>query len=238
MPAAIHDRFAEYYDKLHHFKDYGAQATVFAGLVRERHPAARSLLDVACGTGLFTEALGRHFSVDGMDISAPMLARARRRLPDVHFIKADMTGFDMQRRYDVVACLFSSIVYVRTIGRLNDAVAAMAAHLAPGGVLAVEPFFPPEKFRAPCVYMNLVQEDALKIAWIYNQTLVDGEAQLHYHITAGTPERVEHFEEVHRLGLFTDDDYRSAFSRLGLACEYLPGAHAGRGLYLAWQSTP
>ena len=53
---------------------------------------------------------------------------------------ADMTSFDLGRRFDVVTCLFSSIGYVGTAERLDQAIATMAAHLEPGGTLIVEPW--------------------------------------------------------------------------------------------------
>ena len=48
---------------------------------------------------------------------------------------------------DVVTCLFSSIGYARTTDRLNAAVASMADHLLPGGVLIAA--------RASCVAVEV-----------------------------------------------------------------------------------
>ena len=54
-----------------------------------------------------------------------------------------MTAFDLGCRFDVVTCLFSSIGYVGTVERLDQAIATMAAHLEPGGTLIVEPWLSP-----------------------------------------------------------------------------------------------
>ena len=94
---------------------------------------AASLLDVACGTGKHLELFRSWYEVAGIDLNADLVAIARERLPDVRLEVADMTAFDLGRRFDVVTCLFSSIGYVGTVERLDQAIATMAAHLEPGG---------------------------------------------------------------------------------------------------------
>lgn len=44
----------------------------------------------------------------------------------------------LDRRFDAITCLFGSIGYMGSTAELNAAVAAMAAHLQPGGVLIVD----------------------------------------------------------------------------------------------------
>ena len=56
-----------------------------------------------------------------------------------------MTDFDLATTYDAVTCLFSAIGYVRTVDRMNRAVACMARHVKPGGVLIVEPWITPDE---------------------------------------------------------------------------------------------
>jgi len=51
-----------------------------------------------------------------------------------------MSDFHLPRRYDAVLCLFSSIGYLRTLDRVEAALACFQEHLAPGGVLIVEPW--------------------------------------------------------------------------------------------------
>ena len=58
-----------------------------------------------------------------------------------------MRSFDLGRRFDAVTCLFSSIGYLLTPEDLEQGIARMAAHVAPGGVLVVEPWFTPDAWR-------------------------------------------------------------------------------------------
>ena len=62
-------------------KDYAAEAAVVDALIQERAPRARTLLDVACGTGGHLRHLQGSYTVMGVDIDPSMLREARRRLP-------------------------------------------------------------------------------------------------------------------------------------------------------------
>jgi ubiquinone/menaquinone biosynthesis C-methylase UbiE len=100
-------RSADLYDALYAtFKDYADEAARLRELIG---PDARTLLDVACGTGAHLELLREHYEVVGLDLDPELLAIARGRLPGVELVEGDMTGFDLGRRFDAVACLFSSI---------------------------------------------------------------------------------------------------------------------------------
>jgi SAM-dependent methyltransferase len=226
-------RSARYYDELYAFKDYAAAADKLHAVLRERHPRAESLLDVGCGTGRHVESLRRHYRAEGLDLNPDLLALARARCPDVPFHQGDMTAFDLGRRFDVVTCLFSSIAYVRTVDNLRRAVAAMARHLQPGGLLVVEPWFTPDRYWTGTITANHVDLPDLKIAWMYTSERVDRLSVLDIHYLVGTPEKVEHFEERHEMGLFTDEEYGQAFRAAGLEPEHDPEGLFHRGLYVA-----
>ena len=144
---------AAIYDAVYSFKDYADESERLRVLIEESAPGAATLLDVACGTGKHLEQLQAWYEVSGVDLDPELLAIARARLGDVELLTSDMTDFALGRRFDVVTCLFSSIGYVETVERLGSAIAAMAAHLKPEGVLIVEPWLSPEEWmvdRPPC----------------------------------------------------------------------------------------
>jgi SAM-dependent methyltransferase len=221
------------YDAVYSWKDYRTEVDRLDRLIRERHPRARTLLDVACGTGKHLELLRGGYEVEGVDLDPEMLAISRDRLKDVPFHEGDMESFDIGKRFDVVTCLFSSIAYTRTAERLHRAVGAMARHLAPGGVLVVEPFFTPEAFRGDEVFGLYVDDPELKIARINVNERRDGLAILDFHYLVGTPEGVEHLTELHEIGLFTHQEHLDAFRAAGLEAEHDAEGLMGRGLYLA-----
>jgi len=226
-------KLADIYDAIYHFKDYAHDARYVAALVRRFAPQARTLLETACGTGRFLEHLAADFDVEGLDLSSEMLGRAASRLPGVALHQGDMSNFELGKRYDAVCCLFRSIAYTKTLDAFRRSVQCMGAHLAPGGVLVIEPFFTPETFHVGKVTLNEYSSDRLKVAWMYTSQRDGAAASFDIHYLVGTPRGVEHFTELHELGLFSSEDYQDAVAAAGLRVirdEDGPGA---TGLYIA-----
>lgn len=225
---------AEFYDLLYAGeKDYRAEAELIAELVREELPSARSVLDVGCGTGQHARHLtDLGFRVDGVDLEAAFVERARVRCPGGTFEIADMTSLDLGRTWDVVTCLFSAIGYARTVEGLRSAVAAMARHLAPEGVLIVDPWFEPGQLTHGWVAMLTGDDGPLKVCRI-SRTLVEGRVStLDFHYLIGRPDGVEHRTERHELGLFTETETGDAFRAAELTVRRIPERLRTRGIYV------
>jgi len=224
---------AIYYDKIYGFKDYAAEAEGVAERVKRHGTSGGAwLLDVACGTGRHIAELASRFSVEGLDLSPEMLEIARRRNPGARFHLGDMAQFSLERRFDVVTCLFSSIGYARTVPRLNAAVRCMAEHLAPGGVLIIEPWLTPDTWSPGSVHALLVDEPELKIARV-NTSFADGRiSYFDLHHLIGTPQGTRHVCEHHELGLFTVTEMTQAIEAAGLVATYEEVGLTGRGLHI------
>ena len=226
-------RSADIYDAVYSFKDYVAEAERLHELIQARTPGAATLLDVACGTGKHLEQLARWYDVQGLDLNEDFVVIARDRLGErAHIHLADMTSFDFARTFDAVTCLFSSIAYVLTEERLDAALAAMARHLKPGGTLILEPWISPENWIAGRPHLLTVDEPDLKIARMSATSQVGEISILEFDYLVGTAEGTHHFAERHEAALFTDEQYRIAFERAGLAVEHDELGLTGRGLYL------
>jgi ubiquinone/menaquinone biosynthesis C-methylase UbiE len=229
---------AAYYDQLYHFMDYAGAADQVRERVLERVPDARTLLDVGCGTGQHLEHLARTFDVEGLDLNTDLLRIARERCPGVRFHQADMVTFALPARFDVIACLFSAIGYVKTLENMRASIANFARHLRPGGVVLVEPWFTPETFWTDTLTTNVADQGEPKILWMYTSRREDRLAVLDIHYLVGQGSRVEHFTERHELGLFTQDEYLAAFRDAGLEPEHDPIGIFRRGLYLGRSVLP
>ena len=104
--------------------------------LRERLGAGcRSVLEPGCGSGRMMEALARTgIEVVGIDRSPAMLELARRRLaasgaPGT-VLYADMTDFDLGRRFDGALCPISTLAHLTPV-ELTSHLDQMAHHLRP-----------------------------------------------------------------------------------------------------------
>jgi trans-aconitate methyltransferase len=225
-------KLANIYDIIYHFKDYPKDADYLLATMQEHSPSARSLLEAACGTGRFLKILESKYEVQGMDLSSEMLQEAAKCVPNVPLHQANMVDFSMEDRFDVVCCLFRSIAFVKTVDKFFSAVSSMANHLNPRGILVIEPFFTPETFWSDTITLNEYKSDSLKIAWMYTSKKVQDHARLDNQYLVGTPESVDHFSEVHEMGLFSEQDYQQAFAAAGLQLHHDPIGPSGVGLYI------
>ncbi len=225
-------RSARFYDAIYGFKDYAREAAQVDEAIRQRRPDARTLLDVACGTGAHLAHLAERYQVEGLDLSPELLAVAAARLPGVTLHEGDMTSFALDRRYDAVTCLFSAIGYAATVERLEAAIARMAAHLVAGGVLVVEPWFEPDAFVDGQLSTLFVDDPDLAIARMSVSHKEGRRSWFDMEHLVGTDAGVEHFTEHHELGLFTIAEHVAAFERAGLTVNHDPDGLIGRGLYV------
>jgi ubiquinone/menaquinone biosynthesis C-methylase UbiE len=191
-----------------------------------------SLLDVACGTGIHLTYLKKYFECEGLDLDPNMIEAARKKMPVMKFHTGNMLDFNLNRQFDVITCLFSSIGYVKTVPNMKQAIVNFYRHLKPGGVLVIEPWFTPDTWYPGNVHATFVDEPDLKIARI-NLSGVEGNLSYFiFHYLVGTPQEVQYFDERHELGLFTVDEYKLALRDSDLEVIHDPEWLNGRGLYL------
>jgi SAM-dependent methyltransferase len=131
-----YEAFAPYYDAFTAGSDYELWTTHVLELARAHGLAGRRLLDVACGTGKsFLPFLERGFDVTATDVSPAMLAEAARKAPGVPLFEADVRDLPPLGRFDLVNCFDDSLNHLLDEDGLAEALASMAASLAPAGLL-------------------------------------------------------------------------------------------------------
>lgn len=121
------------------FPDPDHVAARFAHDVVTRFGGGRTLLDVGCGTGRDAGHLaGLGYEVVGLDSSERMVQHARAHHPAVGFVLGDMRSFALGRRFDVITCLDSALLYCHTNADLDEFLRRCRDHLEPGGLLVAE----------------------------------------------------------------------------------------------------
>ncbi|MEO6866894.1 MAG: class I SAM-dependent methyltransferase [Gaiellales bacterium] len=203
-------------------KDYRSEAAIVDGLARARCPGASSLLDVGCGTGLHLEQFAQLYDdVAGIDLAPDFVRRARERCgASSRVTVGDMRSFDLKRTFDVVTCLFSGIGHVGDEPGLHAAVAAMARHVAPGGVLLVEPWRAAGDGRDGEFGVQVAEAPGSTLVRA-NQTSSDGDVSVvQFAWTEVTATRITRADEQLRLTRFTDEQLRGAFEAAGLDASF------------------
>jgi SAM-dependent methyltransferase len=112
--------------------EVGVVETAVAEMLAKLRPS--TVLELACGTGLFTRHLAsRVAAVTAVDASPEVIAinRSRVALPNVRYVQADLFAFEPDTRYD---CVFMSFWLSHVPHARFDAFWSMVRRaLAPGG---------------------------------------------------------------------------------------------------------
>ena len=222
----MYRKSARIYDLLYvgsGIKDYPAEAEELHRIIQDACPAAQSMLDVACGTCAHLVEMQRWYSVEGVDLSSDMLAVARDRLPGVPLHVADMRTLDLGKTFDAVTCLFSSIGYITEPEEMRTTVARLAAHVAPGGVLILDGWVRPDKWRDDYrPEPEVVSGGDVTVVRLATKRREGGITELDMHHLVQTRDGVEYFMESHRLALTATDDYVAAVNDAGLRANVIP----------------
>ena len=115
-----YERLSQVYDA-----GWGDFSIQYVGLInellQERGLEPARILDLACGTGVLAIELAKYgHTVHGIDISPEMIGVAKSKsigLFNLSFGVQDMICFDIDGKFDLVACTYDSINYMR---KLND----------------------------------------------------------------------------------------------------------------------
>ena len=107
-------------------------------LLAERGIAQGRILDLACGTGILAIelALCGH-TVYGIDISGEMIKKAREKasgLSNISFDIQNMDRFSVDGKFNLVACTFDSINYLRRLSQLRRMLFRVASVLDDNGI--------------------------------------------------------------------------------------------------------
>ncbi|MFE9202421.1 class I SAM-dependent methyltransferase [Micromonospora sp. NPDC007230] len=226
---------SEVYDLVYSSRgqDFAAEAALVTELVRARRQQVASLLDVGCGTGEHLRCLrGSIDRLEGVDLSTAMVSVARAKLPGVPLHVADMCQLDLGRRFDAVISLSTAVAYLPSVEAMGQAVARMAAHLNPAGVLVVEPWYFPETFLAGHIAADIIRGADRTISRVSRTERLDRAARIDSHYVIAHADGIRHFSESQVFGVWTRAEYQAAFQRAGCTVEYLPQVQSGRGLFV------
>ena len=207
---------AYYYDLIYEFKDYGKDAETLHKIIAEhKKTTGKELLEVACGTGKYTPFLSEKYNYTGLDLSQDMIDVAQSKFPEQTFIQADMLDFELDKKFDIIVCLFSSIAYLKTYENLQIAIANFYKHLKKGGIVIIEPFIDAAAYTDGFLGLTTVDKDDIKIS---RQNLCERDGLLsimdmHHLVT--TAQGTKYFVERHELALYDTPKAIAMMQKIG-----------------------
>ena len=150
MPANIDSYLiaSKYYDGAYAAMRDLADAPFYVDLAKE---TGGPVLEIGCGTGRVLLPTAREgIEIHGLDNSAPMRAVLReniaRESPEVQknitLHGGDMREFRLDQRFTLVTIPFRPMQHMFTIADQLAALRSAAAHVAEGGILAFDVFYP------------------------------------------------------------------------------------------------
>lgn len=168
MPSLIDSyRLAsKYYDAAYSAMNDLVDASFYLELAKQsRGP----VLEIGCGTGRVLLPIARAgVEIHGVDNSGPMLDVLKQKLANeespargrVTLHAADMREFRLSRQFPLVTIPFRPLQHMFTVEDQLRALTSAAAHVAEGGILALDVFYP--KFDR---LMRSIGDEMLEVEW-------------------------------------------------------------------------
>ncbi|HEX5455740.1 MAG TPA: class I SAM-dependent methyltransferase [Candidatus Saccharimonadales bacterium] len=128
---------APHYDPVYDagYSNRVGEIAIVRGLVGSFKPEAQSLLELGTGTGAILKGFeGLVDELVGLDLSPEMLEQARKNVPAAEFVEGDMSEFELDRKFDVIVCLFDSINHLRNFEEWENTFRRTQQHLDESGI--------------------------------------------------------------------------------------------------------
>lgn len=231
----LYQNLAKYYDLIYSWKDYQKEVEKIEKLISKyKKSKGKELLEVACGSGHHLKYFKRKFSCTGIDLNEGILDVAEKKLKNVTFKKVDMINFKLNKKFDIITCLFSSIGYVKTYENLRKTINNFARHLKTGGVVIIEPWFTKASFRPGRPILHTYSDDNIKVARMCLSEIRGNISILNMeYLVCERGKKIMHFNDQHELGLFEIDKTLQFMKEAGLKAKFLKnGLMKDRGLYI------
>ena len=212
----LYRKFARYYDLIYQWMDYESEAEFIEKMV-ELHPhsGGLDLLDVACGTGNHAQYLVDSFHVVGLDINPEMMEIAREKVPEMELIQGNMKEMNLERDFDVIICLFSSINYHTNLSELGTTFKRFYDHLKPGGVLIFDLGFCTENWEEGRMLVDAVVEGDLQLARISQSRLCDGVFNANFVFLIKEDGNMDFEVDQHQIGVFNTPEVKKILENTG-----------------------
>lgn len=133
---ATYNTWSKFYDEI--YGDRTKDIAKIKSLIKKYHPSAKTVLDMACGTGTLTNGLAQDYEVEGLDFSEGQIAVAQSNFPNITFHNMDMANFELDKKFDVITCLFNSINHLTNFDSWIKTFKAVNKHMNADGIFVFD----------------------------------------------------------------------------------------------------
>ena len=231
----LYRNLSKFYDFVYGSKNYEKEVIKINTLIEKyKKSKGNSLLDVGCGTGKHIEYLRGKYSIFGVDINKEILDIAKEKFKDITFEQADMISLNINIKFDIILCMFSSIAYVKSKENLEKTIINFYNHVKIGGVIIIDPWLTKSTYKVGSTFMTTFESSDIKIARLSISKIEDNVSitDMSY-LVAEKNNEIKYFSDRHELGLFEIDETLAIMKKAGFTAKYLKnGLLKERGLYL------
>ena len=224
MADSIYNKeLARYYDLIYSGKDYEKEAGYVKDLIlTNKKSKGMALLEVACGTGKHLEHIEDDFKCIGLDLNKEMLKVARKRLRKARLVQGNMIDLNLNQKFDVIICMFSSIGYLKTYDNLEKALNNFSRHLNKGGIAIIEPWLTKKAYEIGRPGMVVYDSDDVKIARLH-VAMAKGSISIMemHHLIAERGKPVKNIVSKEELGMFETPAFLKIMKKAGLSSRFI-----------------
>lgn len=162
--------FAMFYDKFMADVDYNSWADFLLGLFCKFGKKPSILLDLACGTGEFSNLMAeKGMEVIGVDISEDMLSVAQEKTAEkgnnILYLCQTAEELDLFGTVDGAICCLDSLNHITNIKNLEKAIKKVALFLEPGGLFIFDVNTPYKHCEVLGNNIFVLEDDEVYCVW-------------------------------------------------------------------------
>jgi SAM-dependent methyltransferase len=132
LKKADYDNIAKYYDEV--IGKVSDTNNYLNNRINRFKKNAKSVLELGCGTGNNLQSLNGDLEITGIDISKEMIKIAKKKLPDSSFYLRDISSFNLNKKYDIIFCLYDTINHLLLFSEWKKLFANVHKHLNDKGI--------------------------------------------------------------------------------------------------------
>jgi SAM-dependent methyltransferase len=203
-------------------EDYAAEAAEILGVLRQRAPHARTLLELGSGGGNVAYHLKQAFDCHLTDISEAMLEVSRSLNSECDHVAGDMRTLELGRSFDLVLA-HDAIDYMTSEADLSSAFDTAWRHLADGGIACFIPDDVAETFEPGTEVSGSDGADGQAVRLLeWAEPAAPGGCTVHVHyafLVRDAAGRMNTHYEAHTVGLFPRSTWERLLAERGFSVE-------------------